>query len=388
MKRHIVIVVVLLLVMTAVPGFALGQEQGQVMKKEISLLTAEKIAKKFYKETGFAIGNAIRYSSTLYDVDDSVLGYYFNIWNNEKTAGYIVVSATKERSPILQYGDQAMGYDFQEKSEAGLKPYYLNALNIIHAKDTQDLRDQFQQIKANKRKEISKLMNRSTNEEQKKMLIEEYEAVSKQELVSLPKGDYQDKWQAIENKGEVSILSTPQKVLSVSRVWQRTSGVTWEDSACGPTTGVMIANYLKSAGYTVRGSSYYGGNSDFINHLWSEMAWWWGTSAMSFRENMEQHLNLDYSNHKFEAFGWDDPSFSNIQSYLDDNIPYGIKFESNSNDSVYASYHWVAAIGYKVSSLGDFVAIKDPDGGQNNTGTHFISYDTNEPYAYHVFIYQ
>jgi len=381
-SRLVMVLLILSLLMS--PALSFAAEKTTVENKLVEIDTAQWIANKFVVNNKSLRGDQVVYHTSLYDIDDSVLGYYFDILNENYLIGYIIVSATKEREPILEYGEGTIIDDFKNQTDRGMRTYYLKALDYFYATDSKDLRSKFESIKQNKINRLTDL-KQSSNIEEKKSIDEEIQKMKNTQLKSLNKGSFEKEWiTVVKDRKDVSVLSTTEKVLSVTRIWQRTNGVTWEDSACGPATGAMIANYFKSRGYSIRDSSYYGGDAKFINHLWSKMAYWWGTSAMSFRSEMEDHLNLDLSTHTFDAHGWDEPNFSIVKSQIDNNLPYGLRFETNSSADY--SYHWVALIGYRTSSSGDFYAIKNPDGGQNNTGTKFISRATNEPYADHVMI--
>lgn len=328
----------------------------------------------------------LNYYSNMYDIDDTILGYYFDIRNNNETVGYIVVSATTERTPILQFGLGAIDDNYKINVQKE-RAYYLNAMNLMYAQNAADLKTKHKNLISKKLMAIENKIKNSTNEDEKQMLNKALQEVKDNKLESLTKGEYTESWNKLnagkkDSSKEVKILSTTYKELSVTRLWQRTAGVTYEDSACGPTTGAMIANYLKSTGYNVRNSSYYGGNAEFINHLWGEMAWWWGTSSSAFRGEMKEHLNKDYSSTKFSAIVWDSGSYyNNLKGEINSGLPFGIRFDSNSAANVYSSYHWVAGIGYWTTSVDEFIGIKDPDSGEFNTSTHWISWETNISYT-------
>lgn len=75
-----------------------------------------------------------------YDIDDSVLGYHFKFYNDDKYQGYIIISATKEPNPILQYSIGQMGYDLDQSSKDE-KIYYLGATNYLTAKNKENLKN-------------------------------------------------------------------------------------------------------------------------------------------------------------------------------------------------------------------------------------------------------
>lgn len=61
---------------------------------------------------------------------------------DDKYQGYIIISATKERDPILQYSIGEMGYDI-DQSNKDEKIYYLGATNYLTAKNKENLKEKF-----------------------------------------------------------------------------------------------------------------------------------------------------------------------------------------------------------------------------------------------------
>jgi hypothetical protein len=68
--------------------------------------------------------------------------------------------------------------------------------------------------------------------------------------------------------------------LPVDDISQRRSGITNQNSACGPTSGAMIIDYYHDHySYNVRDNAYYGSWAKLVNHLYGEMNTnWYGTS--------------------------------------------------------------------------------------------------------------
>lgn len=60
--------------------------------------------------------------------------------NDDKYQGYIIISATKEPDPILQYSIGEMGYDV-DQSNKDEKIYYLGATNYLTAKNKENLKN-------------------------------------------------------------------------------------------------------------------------------------------------------------------------------------------------------------------------------------------------------
>jgi len=99
----------------------------------------------------------------LYDVDDSLLAYYFTI---EDKAGYYIVTAVDTLNPIMEYSiDSPYSISFKEKGNK--KAYYIGLSNIVFSKNATELEQKFKEDNS-KDLEISK----KEEEELKKMKTE------------------------------------------------------------------------------------------------------------------------------------------------------------------------------------------------------------------------
>lgn len=56
--------------------------------------------------------DVVELKNLLYDIDDTLLGYHFELYNKESYLGYVIVSAQTDRSPILE---ASSGYFMEEK---------------------------------------------------------------------------------------------------------------------------------------------------------------------------------------------------------------------------------------------------------------------------------
>jgi hypothetical protein len=360
---------------------------------EVTLDQAYVVANNYLPETNIVRENdsgAIQYHSNFYDIDDSILGYYFKIKGpKDGDLGYMVISATKFLDPVLEYGEGTIAYIHEEMIASGKKAYYLGGLNYYYSKDMYHLK---KELDAKKKELLSKMeeeikLTEKNNKEESKKLKDEYDRLIKLEVKSIKKEDkapFKKNWENLTSTsgsiGSSAVLSTI-KELPVTRMWQRTSGVTWPSSACGPTAGATIANYYKNKrNLWVKGSSDFGGDAEFINHLWSEMSYWWGTDMGTYTAKMKGHYNANhYGTTPWTT--WDmraKGSFNNYEMSIDDNRPVAIRFDANNGG--WADYHFVVGIGYNKTSSGTMALVKDPDGGEKNTGTKSFSWSANEQY--------
>lgn len=73
-------------------------------------------AKKFLKENVVTKNDiSVTFKANIYDIDDSILGYYFSYIEEGGDNGYIIISASKERTPIIEFGEGDLGYDFSKE---------------------------------------------------------------------------------------------------------------------------------------------------------------------------------------------------------------------------------------------------------------------------------
>lgn len=207
----------------------------------------------------------------------------------------------------------------------------------------------------------------------------------------------QAKWDYyLSDSSLIAPFATPyptSKELAVTRIWQRSSGISSPKSSCGPTTGAMIVNYYKSKGYTIRGSSYYvGGNSGLVNHLYSEMnSGIFGTSLSDFAGGLFDHLRHDGKSTIWRGLAYDDATNHYIE-YKDaiyTDRPVAIRYNFFVSSDSYVNYHFVAGIAYKEQNGTNYFGIKDPDNGETTTETRYLSWDSQaKNFAMHLTIPQ
>jgi hypothetical protein len=347
-------------------------------------------AKKFLKENVLNGEDfSLAFGFNVYDIDDSILGYYLSYNQRNGNKGYIIIAANKERTPIIEFGEGDLGYSYKEALAEGNRIYYLGAINYLFAPNKEELLNYLEKIK---NKQIENLEADLKND---KLNISKAEALSikqsieKEKLISMERGDYTELWSMLENDEDTLATNignspyseaknmTTSKTLGVSRIWQRSSGIENPDSACGPASGAMVANYLNSQGYNVRNGSYYGGNAKFVNHLWDEMAWHFGATMGKYQTKMKTHLNLDYSRSKFNIVTWDTNDFKDYTRSIDEGFPVTIRFNNLVKGNYWSDWHFVVGGAYKTTSEGDFVGVKDPDGGSTNAAYVYFPWNPN-----------
>jgi hypothetical protein len=115
-----------------------------VQSNLISVSDATKALKNYFIQQEFPtslLEGTVVLKDQFYDVDDTLLVYYFVI-DGTKTENFYLVSAVDTLDPIMESGNaDGLSYHVEEK---GLKkPYYLGMNNIVFADNAQDLQEKF-----------------------------------------------------------------------------------------------------------------------------------------------------------------------------------------------------------------------------------------------------
>ncbi|MBE2914469.1 C39 family peptidase [Anoxybacillus flavithermus] len=320
----------------------------------------------------------IVFKEHLYDIDDTVVGYYFAV-ESEKTKGYFITSAVDTIDPMIQYGVDVDLEETLNKKMKDEKVYYFGVNKFSFGKSGKEVKEKFEKAKSATLKKLK---------DEKKDGTEEYKKVEKAQLKSLKKGDKRSPgWDGLlkdSGNGMVSIAATDYKVLSgVDRIYQRSSGINNPNSACGPTVAAMIMDYYHDElGYNVRDNAYYGSWAALVNHLYNEMgSTWLGTTITMWANGALTHVyhtsNAWSSNTVTDAVG----NSSKFIGAIDSNDPVAIRFDLFDSGGTSIEYHFVCGIGYDKngSYAGDLhVAYKDPDNGADNTGTHWFDWTDDD----------
>lgn len=115
-----------------------------VQSNLISVSDATKALKNYFIQEEFPasfLEGTIVLKDQFYDVDDTLLVYYFVV-EGTKTENFYLVSAVDTLDPIMESGNaDGLSYHVEEK---GLKkPYYVGMNNIVFADNAQDLQEKF-----------------------------------------------------------------------------------------------------------------------------------------------------------------------------------------------------------------------------------------------------
>lgn len=117
-KKILIIIIAMLL--TLVPSVYAENEKGPIL---VDIQTAQFVGENFIHGADFEEWkqSKLSYSETFYDLDESILGYYFLVTKEKNIKGHVIVSATEDRGLILQFGLEPLTL---QKKDAE-KGYYL-----------------------------------------------------------------------------------------------------------------------------------------------------------------------------------------------------------------------------------------------------------------------
>lgn len=332
---------------------------GKLSEKEIERNINELIIKE-KKEFNINSSNVkLLKVRELYDLNDDVIAFYYNITEDENLKGYVLASVNPNLDSILEYGqligDKDTHYGEALLSNNNLNAYYLGYQAIFFDTDVNSLNIQ-----------LEKKKNSIINE------IEKEDKKFAEQIESLDLG--LDEEGVIKNTNDLQLFAVDPNVevmkLPMRRLSQRASGVAHPNSSCGPTVGAMIANYFKEErGFNVRGYKTYGSNSvPLINHLYFDMnATSFGANAYSFGKGLQLHLNHDMSNWLISSS--DKPTFASVKSSIKSKYPVAMLNLASLNNNY---YHWRVINGFNSDT--NKIVVYDPDG--SNTSNQWISWSS------------
>ncbi|GBF74012.1 hypothetical protein PA598K_02341 [Paenibacillus sp. 598K] len=341
------------------------EQAKQVVENDISTLTPEHEFFDLWKEVD------VVFSSELYDITESVIGYYFKLMNSKGTnVGYYITGARSDITPILQYS--ASPHEDFEKRDKTLKIYYFSGKNFTFAQNADilinQLNDMLSDLEKNQR-------NQTTID--KKTLMDQLTFNRNENAPSL--------WNQLSDNKVMSVSSYPSAGwLDVTRIYQRLEGVDHPKSACGPTSLAMAIQYLSSLGYNVHDVSHFNYSfpqmiNGYYNFLSSNFM---GTSSGNMSFLVPTLLNMYMT-------GWTstsvDADSSGAMDKFKDRIvssrPPLVMWDQLSwfpwiDADVY--WHWQTGNAYRTSGGAFQFGVKDPDNGINNTSTIYYSWIDNQ----------
>ncbi|RNI15839.1 hypothetical protein EFE42_00960 [Methanohalophilus sp. RSK] len=327
----------------------------------------------------------VKYSTTFYDIDGNKSAFSFDVIDNGEYAGYILVSATRDNYPILEFSEGSIPNDvaeFQSKSMVQASEYAVeNNLRICKAKPLY-LGGTFYYIEYS-------LIDSSGNVSDKVVVdlitsqsispakLSNFSSVNtnsvdfNNELLQQNKVEAANElWNSLENRMDSGNL-TPDAMKS-------SRGLGWVDDVpayewyrgCSPTASAMVLGYWDTQGYP-----------DFTNNetlLIDELAdamntGSGGNTSMSNIPIGIEDVCEDYGYNDFESSNEYYVTWSETKSEIDGDRPFVLSvFDGGvgSGHSKPYNNHSVTCIGYS-DYTEDYVFIHDTW----DENTHHIAFD-------------
>ncbi|WP_215026777.1 C39 family peptidase [Bacillus sp. ISL-39] len=385
---------------------------------KINEFEAKRALENYISKRNYTHGEVIL-KEKLFDVDDSLLAYFFTI---EDTNGYYIVTAVDTLNPIMEYSINApYSINFEEKGDK--KAYYIGLNNIFFANNIEEIKQKFEEdnkrdlenskieedkikkIKTEKveeKKNLEEVIKNSKNPSSlnKKLQelteeisyivrkLEEYDelqlALETEQLQPFKKQSKRSTlWDELlytseSNTSENTITTTSNNsvYLDVPRWYQRMSGVVDPWSACGPTSAAMIMNYYHDIrGFTgIRDDAYFGSKATTINHLRYDMnsSFWgiYGATLDDWLNGTTKHIRETATSYWYplKVTNPSSDSYTNSLKYrnaISNAHPVAIRFHYDVENDEGLKYHFVVGSGWYLngSDLGNLmVTYVDPDG--------------------------
>lgn len=291
-----------------------------------------------------------------YDLDDNELGYYYQ-FDNGKDNFFLLLSSNTEYSLLFAAGS---GEPSIVNIDNGGKYYYFGNVTLYEAEDGSNVVD---------------FINKKSKRESK---------ITKKELNRLKKKpDAQAKWDSYvsDTADQININATVREhyIDGVKIYNQRGSGVTNNESACGPTTMATIAEYWRSEqGKTrIRGENYYGSAADFINHMYRfHNGTPIGMNRVQLIDGLTDHITEVYD---YQVEVDDSVFYIGYKSEIRNDRPVAIKFDDwfvidgTWGEEYIYDFHWVTGVGYYTDGIDNIIYVHDSVGG-----TRYIDYELHE----------
>lgn len=371
--------VVLLALLLA--GMAMVPMAGAVSAENfIDSKSAEDVAASHMKEmTGISADYAdwaegyVEKSTTYYDLDDKETAYLFDVYVKGSYAGYILVSATKDNFPVLEFSrGKVPDADLTTmlKSEAAVRSSVLDKNLRAGSPKMVYLGGTFYYAKypiMNSKGAIVdtryvdlmglNVINPAVHSQDKQFDTESLARYREQKVADIEKA-----WQAYEAKKTdpqtVTISGLPRaygySIVSGVPLWPYTLG-------CCPTSGGMILSYWRTHGYPSIPSS----RGTLAQELYTAM----GTnpSGQTSIWNVDNGMNSVIFNHgySYSSLHIDEDSwvtYSEVQNEINGVKPFTLTMTAAGapvGGSQNYGDHSVAVVGYSSSSSGNFIIMND-----------------------------
>lgn len=312
--------------------------------------------------------------------DGTTAAYLFPVVVDGAEKGYVLISATKERMPLLEASTSAPPHSKLQKAESDLASslssqqslgepelLYLHALAFMARYPVLEGGQVVDYINYHLLGEY---------------IVPEGHPILEFRFQPTATETAKQAWAVISDMRVTSTDIEPTAIyykdLNVPSYDQRKGSCSICD--CGPTSGAAILQYWRNNGYpSIRGLSYYGSQGAFIDHVSGDMGTTiTGTSVGAWKMGMIFHANVE-APYSFAAPDQYPTTYGSYTSSIDDDVPVGVKIGYNSH--LEWSYHWVAGRGYLWEpGIDRLMHVNDSYGSDD-----WLSYDEYQSYLHFVF---
>ncbi|MDY0386761.1 MAG: C39 family peptidase [Methanolobus sp.] len=323
-------------------------------------------------------GASVEHEITYYDFDGDITAYAFDVIKNDKYQGYILISATKDNYPILEFSKGKLAQMSSEKEEIAknLAIKYATRNNL-----TVDTVESVPVYGSATFYYTGYKANDKVNKTDKQIFVDvvTQEVIDLSEIKhsetkldsakSLKMQNIQASWTDLESRMSENTVSNSSSV-SISSLGY-IYDVPYElanVAGCSPAAGAMVLEYWYGQGY----SSFPSGNT-LINELADAMG------TVDYKTDIDdvddgiQEVCRDHNYYNFNA--QNDASFDiyDVADEIDESRPFVLNMHEGRVGSGYTNpygNHSVTCVGYS-NSVTDYLFLHD---GWDDDNHHYITF--------------
>jgi len=351
-------------------------DKGQYVNStnDVSIEDAEEVASYYVRYIPSFMENfqgwqeaTVEQSEVYYDLDGKKSAYAFNVIENGQYAGYILVSATKDNYPILEFSkgklpnaitelkatSESVAKEQASKNHLSIEkatPLYLGGTfyymeySLVNSKGN---------VVDKTLVDLTAPKTTKFNTSQIEELFDNKELLKQQQI---RKEEAKEQWDSIESR----MQDDSEEVVSTASLgWiDGVPAYEWR-AGCSPTASAMVLGYWKDNGY----SALPVGNT-LIDELASEMGTYDWPANSTWPWDIDNGVEAVCDNHEYGSISASNDyslSWSDTKSEIDNSRPFVLSMTYGGTGSGYTQeygMHSVTCMGYS-DSTEDYVFIHD-----------------------------
>jgi hypothetical protein len=402
MKTKVVFTIMLLMLVALVPAVSAQEESLNTdeASKMVSVEQAEKIASFSIKEISGSIADlsewkdaTVKLSTVYYDLDGKKSAYSFNVIKNKQQVGCILISATKDNSPVLEFSKgkvtneiteltsrskslvqeraneiKSESTDKEELTVGEMKPLYLGP-TFYYAE--YNLTDNRGKTKEKVTVDLASSTIVNFNKSNVSIPVGEkdyfYNSTYLKQQQEIRKQNANIQWTTLEKE-----MADSSSYSAASSVDKKISGVPyylWRDG-CSPTAAGMVLGYWDTHGY-----SNFPGETTLIDNLANAMGTEWPGDGSTWPWNIDDGIVTVCQKYKYPRFTASNDyllTWTKVKNEVNANRPFVLSMQSGGIGSGWSQAygdHSVTCMGYYDGSI-EYVYIHDTW----NKNTHYLGY--------------